>query len=150
MVWSSLCVLPPSWLSGFLSLLFLFLLSFQPIGTLLTPRFNTCYIPVCLKFSASGLSSDFIFWRPTLAPSYKIMYPCPCFWRREWQPTPVFLPGETHGQRAWWDTVHSVTKSWTQPRWLSMPLFCFTLLYYIIAMWHTLLVYVSLLLPSRT
>ena len=20
-------------------------------------------------------------------------------WRREWQPTPVFLPGETHGQR---------------------------------------------------
>ena len=20
-------------------------------------------------------------------------------WRREWQPTPVFLPGEAHGQR---------------------------------------------------
>ena len=20
-------------------------------------------------------------------------------WRREWQPTPVFLPGESHGQR---------------------------------------------------
>jgi len=22
-------------------------------------------------------------------------------WRREWQPTPVFLPGEFHGQRSW-------------------------------------------------
>ena len=22
-----------------------------------------------------------------------------CPWRREWQPTPVFLPGELHGQR---------------------------------------------------
>ena len=21
-------------------------------------------------------------------------------WRRKWQPTPVFLPGETHGQRS--------------------------------------------------
>ena len=23
-------------------------------------------------------------------------------WRRKWQPTPVFLPGESHGQRAPW------------------------------------------------
>ena len=22
-------------------------------------------------------------------------------WRRKWQPTPVFLPGEPHGQRNW-------------------------------------------------
>ena len=21
-------------------------------------------------------------------------------WRREWQPTPIFLPGESHGQRS--------------------------------------------------
>ena len=27
-------------------------------------------------------------------------------WRRQWQPTPVFLPGESHGQR--------VSKSWSQ------------------------------------
>ena len=26
-------------------------------------------------------------------------------WRREWQPTPGFLPGEFHGQRAWQATV---------------------------------------------
>ena len=38
-------------------------------------------------------------------------------WRREWQPTPVFLPGEFHGQRSLvCYTVNGVTKSWT---WLS-------------------------------
>ena len=36
-------------------------------------------------------------------------------WRRAWQPTAVFLPGESHGQRgAWWATVHSVAKSQTK------------------------------------
>ena len=36
-------------------------------------------------------------------------------WRREWQPTPKFLPGEFHGQRSLVGyTVHGVTKSWTQ------------------------------------
>ena len=35
-------------------------------------------------------------------------------WRRKWQPTPVFLPGESHGQRR--ATVCGVTKSRT---WLS-------------------------------
>ena len=28
-----------------------------------------------------------------------------------WQPTPVFLPVESHGQRSWWAMVHRVTKS---------------------------------------
>ena len=32
-------------------------------------------------------------------------------WGREWQPTPVFLPGESHGQA----TVHGVAKSQTRP-----------------------------------
>ena len=32
-------------------------------------------------------------------------------WRRAWQPTPVFLPGESHGQRCWLTSVHKVTKS---------------------------------------
>ena len=34
-------------------------------------------------------------------------------WRRGWLPTAVFLPGESHGQIAWWATVYGVTKSWT-------------------------------------
>ena len=33
--------------------------------------------------------------------------------RRAWQPTPVFLPGESHGQRSSWATVPGVTKSQT-------------------------------------
>ena len=33
--------------------------------------------------------------------------------RREWQPAPVFLPGEFMDRGAWWATVHGVAKSWT-------------------------------------
>ena len=34
--------------------------------------------------------------------------------RREWQPTPVFLPGRSHGQRSLVGyTIHGVTKSRT-------------------------------------
>ena len=27
-------------------------------------------------------------------------------WRRKWQPTPVFLPGESQGRGAWWAAVY--------------------------------------------
>ena len=40
-------------------------------------------------------------------------------WKRRWQPTPVFLPGESQGQRAWWASVYGVTQSWTQLKRLS-------------------------------
>ena len=40
----------------------------------------------------------------------------PC--KRAWQSTPVFFPGESHGQRSlagsWHAAVRGVTKSWTQ------------------------------------
>ena len=36
-------------------------------------------------------------------------------WRRERQPTPAFLPGESHGRRSLEATVHGVAKSWTRP-----------------------------------
>ena len=61
-------------------------------------------------------------WASLMAQTLKICLQCgrPGFsswvrkipWRREWLPTPVFLPGEFHRQT----TVHGVTKSWT---WLS-------------------------------
>ena len=35
-------------------------------------------------------------------------------WRRAWQPTPIFVPGECHGERSLWATVHRVTKSRTR------------------------------------
>ena len=34
-------------------------------------------------------------------------------WRRAWQPTPVFLPGESHGPGSLRATVHRVSKPWT-------------------------------------
>ena len=37
-------------------------------------------------------------------------------WRRNWHPTPVLLPGRSHGQRRLVGYVHGVAKSWT---WLS-------------------------------
>ena len=34
-------------------------------------------------------------------------------WRRKWQPTPVFLPGESHGRRSLAGyTVYGGSKSW--------------------------------------
>ena len=35
-------------------------------------------------------------------------------WRRKWQPTPVFLPGESQGWGAGWAAVYGVANSWTQ------------------------------------
>ena len=34
---------------------------------------------------------------------------------RQWHPTPILLPGKSHGQRgAWWAAVHRVAKSQTR------------------------------------
>ena len=35
-------------------------------------------------------------------------------WRRAWQPTPVFLPGESHGQGKLVAAAHEVTQSQTR------------------------------------
>ena len=40
-------------------------------------------------------------------------------WRRKWQPTPVFLPGESQGREAWWAAVYGVAQSWTRLKRLS-------------------------------
>ena len=40
-------------------------------------------------------------------------------WRRKWQPTPVFLPGESQGRGTWWAAVSGVAQSWTRLKWLS-------------------------------
>ena len=40
-------------------------------------------------------------------------------WRRKWQPTPVFLPGESQGWGAWWAAVYGVTQSQTRLKRLS-------------------------------
>ena len=40
-------------------------------------------------------------------------------WRRKWQPTPVFLPGESQGWGAWWAAVFGVAQSRTRLKRLS-------------------------------
>ena len=40
-------------------------------------------------------------------------------WRRKWQPTPVFLPGESQGRGAWWAAIYGVAQSWTRLKRLS-------------------------------
>ena len=52
----------------------------------------------------------------------------PC--SKKWQPTPVFLPGEPHGQRIWWTTIHRVAKSETQLRDLACSMIVFDNLRY--------------------
>ena len=44
-----------------------------------------------------------------------------------WQPTPVFLSAESHGQRSLWTRVHGVAKSRTRLKWLGTTLQCLTL-----------------------
>jgi len=41
-------------------------------------------------------------------------------WRKAWQPTPVFLPGESHGLRNPVGYSPWGSKSWTQMKELSM------------------------------
>ena len=40
-------------------------------------------------------------------------------WRMKWQPTPVFLLGESQGRGAWWAAVYGVAQSWTRLKRLS-------------------------------
>ena len=40
-------------------------------------------------------------------------------WRRKWQPTPVFLPGESQGQRSLVAAIYGVAQSWTRLKRLS-------------------------------
>ena len=40
-------------------------------------------------------------------------------WRRKWQPTLVFLLGESQGWGAWWAAVYGVAQSRTRLKWFS-------------------------------
>ena len=40
-------------------------------------------------------------------------------WRRQWQPTPVFLPRESQGWGAWWAAIYGVAQSRTWLKRLS-------------------------------
>ena len=53
------------------------------------PRYQPCLPAVCPELWVEDPSSRIIFVHVS------------CFgWRRKWQPTPVFVPGKSHGQRS--------------------------------------------------
>ena len=59
-------------------------------------------------------------WAPSLS-LFTFMH-----WGRKWQPTPVFLPGESQGWGAWWAAVYGVAQSRTRLKWLSIMTFTAT------------------------
>ena len=82
---------------------------------------SLCVIPMFQIFPVAQMVKNLLaIMRPGFDPWVgKILL------RREWLPTPVFLPGEFHEQRgAWQATVHGVTKSRTRLRnfhWVEIP-----------------------------
>ena len=54
---------------------------------------------------------------------YLFIFGCAASWRRKWQPTPVFLPGESRGSRSLagyspWDRRESDATELTLQRWV--------------------------------
>ena len=47
-------------------------------------------------------------------------------WRRKWQPTPVFLPGNPRDGGAWWAAIYGVAQSQPRLKWLSKCLIEFS------------------------
>ena len=86
----------------------------------------------------------------------KFMFTCQCRrcsfnpwvgkipWRWAWLPTPVFLPGKSHGQRSLGATVHRVTKSQTQ-----LSVLCISVCVYICVCVYLYCVYLCHFLASE-
>ena len=73
------------------------------------------------KKSMEGEREETITW--------SIFWWCPWVgkipWRREWLPTPIFLPGEFHGQRSLADYSPQSLKELNTTEWLSLSLLSF-------------------------
>ena len=63
--------------------------------------------------NSSGIEIPKGLWLKTWSPVFTA-------WTRKWQPTSVFLPRESHGQRPWRTMVHGVAESRTRLKRLSM------------------------------
>ena len=55
-------------------------------------------------------------------------------WRRKWQPTPVFLPGESQRRGSLLGCVYGVVQSWTRLKWLSSSSTIYTESYLILSL----------------
>ena len=78
--------------------------------------YRSLYIPFCLTYCVSGASlysKESACNAEDLGSIPGLMIP----WRRAWQPSPLFLPGEFHGQRSLaghspWGRKESDTTEW--------------------------------------
>ena len=62
---------------------------------------------------------------PTMQETWVLSLSCEDPWRREWLPTPVFLPGESHGQKnlagySPWGWIQSDTMEWLSMQALNL------------------------------
>ena len=64
------------------------------------------HVIVRLPWWLSGKESAYQCRRHSFDPWVR-QIPC----RRKWQPTPVFLPGKSHGQRTWWAIVRGILQA---------------------------------------
>ena len=86
----------------------------------LFPASNTCtFYPLALLFTCIFFYNVTCslpgFWAPRDQDcSFVFTGLCSAYWRRRWHPTPVLLPGKSHGRGVWWGTVHGVAKSRTR------------------------------------
>ena len=67
---------------------------------------------------------------------------CVSDWRREWQPAPVLLPGESQGRGAWGAAVYGVAQSRTRLKRLSSGSMCIYCIYTVYVWIYTLSLYI--------
>ena len=79
------------------------------------------FFPICLPLSDWTGCHDLIFLMMSFKPAFSLSFlsfgKIP--WRRKWQPTPIFLPEKSHGQRSLMDYSPWAHKELDRTEWLS-------------------------------
>ena len=96
---------PPSWVDGRIKQLMWVRHLAEILGPRKSLRDDAMTVPKVGSLVAQMVKSLPAKWRPGFDP-----WVGKTPWSREWQPTPGFLPGESHGQRSLGATVHGVAK----------------------------------------
>ena len=78
---------------------------------------STKPVPGAKKVREHGLGHILAQIQTSLLCNKEFSYLCPQLWRRQWHPTPVLLPGKSHGQRSLvgsspWGLQESDTTEW--------------------------------------
>ena len=69
-------------------------------------------------------------------------------WRRKWQPTPVFLPGESQGLWSLVGCIYGVTQSWIQLKQFSSSSILYFSIYGYTLIYHEILKAIPICLPN--